>query len=179
MKYGRPKLYVVLGFAFSVACVLGAVASEVDRQRRLDALAVQIAAVDAERKLLDERLAVVSPRPGKVQTAEESARWVAVLGEYISVTTRLSILSGDRFASHPTAGYWLFAAQAPLLVSAPFVLWRHIGKSRRRRRRAAGLCGACGYNLRGSPERCPECGEAAAELAEETAVIGAGGRRGR
>jgi hypothetical protein len=44
----------------------------------------------------------------------------------------------------------------PLLLIAPawrgFSIWRHY------RRRRANVCRKCGYDLRGSPQLCPECG---------------------
>jgi hypothetical protein len=54
-----------------------------------------------------------------------------------------------------TLPHWL-----PMLIAAGApALW--CGRSRRRRaRRRAGLCKACGYDLRATPGRCPECGAA-------------------
>jgi hypothetical protein len=56
--------------------------------------------------------------------------------------------------------HWLVAA-----VLAAWPLSRLLSFCRRRRaaRRAPGLCRGCGYDLRASPDRCPECGTAPAD----------------
>ncbi len=49
--------------------------------------------------------------------------------------------------------YWLTIAICVVIFA---LSWRPL----RRRRRKLGLCLACGYDLRGSAGRCPECGKA-------------------
>lgn len=53
--------------------------------------------------------------------------------------------------------YWVLAVLAGLLPAAVALhrVWRRIAE---RRRRNVGLCPACGYDLRATPDRCPECG---------------------
>jgi len=63
-----------------------------------------------------------------------------------------------RFQVHRsgTARVWVFP-QWPLVVAA--ALAPAVGVVRRRRTRVVpGTCRRCGYDLRATPERCPECG---------------------
>ena len=63
--------------------------------------------------------------------------------------------------------HWMFIAAAVLLPSGRTGITLY-SIYRRHRRRRKHLCPACGYDLRASPERCPECGAAAAKPSEST-----------
>jgi len=51
----------------------------------------------------------------------------------------------------------------PLLAILPLAVF--IRRRRQRQRRQSGCCIACGYDLRATPDRCPECGAIPAEAA--------------
>lgn len=82
-------------------------------------------------------------------------------------TPRRAYHRTDRFewvyrlgVTHLVVPYW---ALLPAGLAPP-ALWlaRRLGQVRRSRRQRRGLCPRCGYDLRQSPTRCPECGAAKA-----------------
>src|SRR5256885_13157669 len=65
------------------------------------------------------------------------------------------IINGDRFEVFAVP-YW--SAAGPLALVAALSITRIL---RRARSAAMGLCVKCGYDLRATPDRCPECGAVA------------------
>lgn len=57
-------------------------------------------------------------------------------------------------------GAWSFAIPIwlPLLLFLALPGWKSGRYMRKRIRDSRGLCPDCGYDVRASPERCPECG---------------------
>ena len=84
------------------------------------------------------------------------SRWAFVFIFGVLLAVDLFLL--DRGA--PLRNVW-FCIVYPVIALA-FIgldLWAIYRMTPERRRIEAGFCAKCGYDLRATPERCPECGE--------------------
>ncbi len=91
-----------------------------------------------------------------VQMAARPLRWWDRLGFH-----GLSGATGVAWAGRLSMVGVPFTALQGVTLVAPVARAVHLVRSRRRRR--AGHCRRCGYDLRASPGRCPECGSAAGQ----------------
>src|SRR5262249_26533290 len=72
----------------------------------------------------------------------------------------------DIFFSYTIEHHGVLAFPAWAVALPPLIFGGVIVRRRwiERRRRAQGRCARCGYDLRATPERCPECGAPGAVL---------------
>lgn len=74
------------------------------------------------------------------------------LGPFHLVSARIPV-NKQLFLSTPL---WSLAILFAILPTIDLI--RSLRRNRRRKRRLAGFCAQCGYDLRATPHRCPECG---------------------
>jgi hypothetical protein len=99
-----------------------------------------------------------------LRTLTQHARWQT--GTWFSRPSE-SLKNLVRFGCDPGwyTGSVLFPCWMPAMLLAAVPAWLSVRRLRRGRKIAAGLCAVCGYDLRATPDRCPECGHAPAEAA--------------
>ena len=86
-------------------------------------------------------------------TTDGSPPWLQWLGfDHLSHTTSAPRY-GTRTFRRIIVPFWFLVALAIALPA-----WQSIVVVNNRRRRRAGRCAQCGYDLRATPDRCPECG---------------------
>jgi hypothetical protein len=105
----------------------------------------------------DPRWWIISHRGTVTLCRQDGRDWGKEVGSIAGLGFRFGGLSG------PAGSLWNLAVPYWFILCASLVLpawWLH--RVRRDRRRSNnGRCRRCGYDLRATPQRCPECGSLA------------------
>jgi hypothetical protein len=109
-------------------------------------------------------------RQTMAQDETTNARVILFGSQDISAGTRITWAPTPAPVGTVPRRHWLVVHDgAVVTVFSLLPIGRLLTLHRRRRRATRGLCKRCGYDLRASPERCPECGEIRAGGTVQTA----------
>ena len=87
--------------------------------------------------------------------------WIALLLWSILLTVTFPLAEALGFAIHEISSLTNLIALANIAVVLALIAWER--RILKRRLHRPGHCDHCGYDLRASPHRCPECGAVTAE----------------
>ena len=115
--------------------------------------------IDDDSQAIEQRLATTDRNSdiGRQLLAKSAA----LRTEWVANRTKRSELMMMRDRAIENEERVNYAGPVLLLGISGWVVYGRIFRRRVAARRAAGLCVHCGYDLRATPERCPECGAAA------------------
>jgi hypothetical protein len=161
MKRRLLNLLTAMSLVLCVAVValwvwtyLGSVAFVVVSRQRSTSLSLRTGGIAIESWFTEKR---VNPRwEWRRFGPDDSA--VPLIARPATALNRLGFFYGSRSGPGYDAAGVAFPCWVPLIVfaTAPALRLRRVAKARHRRRRR--LCPRCGYDLRATPGRCPECG---------------------